>query len=290
MNNYTDEYVDLLEKLKSHVKHYVGRMIVIKYGGNAMTDETLKAGFAQDVVALKQLGLQPVVVHGGGPQINHWLDRIGKEGHFIQGMRVTDTETMSVVEMVLCGQVGKEIASLINLHGGKALGISGRDGHFIRAKKLFLDDGQGKPVDIGQVGEVEVLDSMLLKTLAAGDMIPVVAPIGAGEHGEAYNINADLVAGKVAESLNAERLMLLTNTPGVLDKDGNLIPHLNRSRIDTLAADGTIHGGMLPKLRGALDAANHGVGAVQIIDGRVPHALLRAFLPDGGAGTLITVA
>ena len=284
------DYSELFSAVKPHTANYAGRTIVIKYGGNAMTDDELKAGFAQDVVALKQLGMQPIVVHGGGPQINHWLERIGKEGYFIQGMRVTDAETMSVAEMVLCGQVGKEIASLISLHGGKALSISGRDGHFIRTRKLFLDDEHGKQVDIGQVGEIEVLDTMLLKTLAAGDMIPVIAPIGAGEHGEAYNINADLVAGKVAESLGAERLMLLTNTPGVLDGQGELIEHLTHARIDALAADGVIHGGMLPKLQGALDAAANGVGAVQIIDGRVPHALLRAFLPGGGAGTLISVA
>ena len=282
------DYSELFDAVKPHTARYAGQTIVIKYGGNAMTDDALKTGFAQDVVALKQLGMQPIVVHGGGPQINQWLERIGKEGYFIQGMRVTDAETMSVAEMVLCGQVGKEIASLISLHGGKALSISGRDGHFIRARKLFLDDEQGKQVDIGQVGEVEVLDSMLLKTLAAGDMIPVIAPIGAGEHGEAYNINADLVAGKVAESLRAERLMLLTNTPGVLDGEGVLIESLNRASIEQLAADGVIHGGMLPKLQGALTAADNGVGAVQIIDGRVLHALLRAFLPGGGAGTLIS--
>lgn len=282
------DYSELFDAVKPHTARYAGQTIVIKYGGNAMTDDALKTGFAQDVVALKQLGMQPIVVHGGGPQINQWLERIGKEGYFIQGMRVTDAETMSVAEMVLCGQVGKEIASLISLHGGKALSISGRDGHFIRARKLFLDDEQGKQVDIGQVGEVEVLDSMLLKTLAAGDMIPVIAPIGAGEHGEAYNINADLVAGKVAESLRAERLMLLTNTPGVLDGEGVLIESLNRASIEQLAVDGVIHGGMLPKLQGALTAADNGVGAVQIIDGRVLHALLRAFLPGGGAGTLIS--
>lgn len=282
------DYSELFDAVKPHIARFVGQTIVIKYGGNAMTDDALKTGFAQDIVALKQLGMQPIVVHGGGPQINQWLERIGKEGHFIQGMRVTDAETMSVAEMVLCGQVGKEIASLISLQGGKALSISGRDGHFIRARKLFLDDEHGKQVDIGQVGEVEVLDSMLLKTLAAGDMIPVIAPIGAGEHGEAYNINADLVAGKVAESLRAQRLMLLTNTPGVLDGAGALIESLNRASIEQLAADGVIYGGMLPKLRGALDAADNGVGAVQIIDGRVPHVLLRAFLPGGGAGTLIS--
>ena len=282
------DYSELFDAVKPHTARYAGQTIVIKYGGNAMTDDALKTGFAQDVVALKQLGMQPIVVHGGGPQINQWLERIGKEGYFIQGMRVTDAETMSVAEMVLCGQVGKEIASLISLHGGKALSISGRDGHFIRARKLFLDDEQGKQVEIGQVGEVEVLDSMLLKTLAAGDMIPVIAPIGAGEHGEAYNINADLVAGKVAESLRAERLMLLTNTPGVLDGEGVLIESLNRASIEQLAVDGVIHGGMLPKLQGALTAADNGVGAVQIIDGRVLHALLRAFLPGGGAGTLIS--
>jgi len=227
------------------------------------------------------------VVHGGGPQINELLEKVGKQGEFVQGMRVTDSETMDVVEMVLGGLVNKEIVSLINKHGGKAVGLTGKDGHFIRAKKLFLKSPDAGVIDIGQVGEIESIDPSLVSLLDSQDFIPVVAPIGVGLDGEAYNINADLVAGKLAETLKAEKLLLMTNTPGVLDKQGNLLTKLTAKRIDELFADGTISGGMLPKISSALDAAKSGVNAVHIIDGRVPHALLLEILTEAGVGTMI---
>nr|WP_269212394.1 acetylglutamate kinase [Chromobacterium vaccinii] len=270
-----------------YIRQFAGKTIVIKYGGNAMTDEALKEGFAKDVVLLKLVGMNPVVVHGGGPQINDLLARVGKQGEFIQGMRVTDAETMEVVEMVLGGLVNKEIVSLINKHGGKAVGLTGKDGHFIRARKLFLKTDGDEVVDIGQVGEIESIDPSLVSLLDSQDFIPVVAPIGVGIDGEAYNINADLVAGKLAETLKAEKLVLMTNTPGVLDKQGQLLTGLTAQRIDELFADGTISGGMLPKISSALDAAKNGVQAVHIIDGRVKHALLLEILTAAGVGTMI---
>jgi acetylglutamate kinase len=272
-----------------YIKRFFDKTIVIKYGGNAMTDEHLKECFAKDVVLLKLVGMNPVVVHGGGPQINEMLDKLGKKGEFIQGMRVTDAETMDVVEMVLGGQVNKEIVNLINRHGGKAVGLTGQDGNFIHAHKLMITDKDDatKFIDIGQVGEISAIDPSIINFLDSGDFIPVVAPIGVGADGETYNINADVVAGKLAEILNAEKLILLTNTPGVLDKNGELLTGLTPRQIDDMVADGTLSGGMLPKISSALDAARSGVKAVHIIDGRVEHALLLEVLTDEGVGTLI---
>ena len=272
-----------------YIKRFFDKTIVIKYGGNAMTDDHLKECFAQDVVLLKLVGMNPVVVHGGGPQINEMLDKLGKKGEFIQGMRVTDAETMDVVEMVLGGQVNKEIVNLINRHGGKAVGLTGQDGNFIHAHKLLMEDmnDPSKMIDVGQVGEISTIDPSIINFLDKGDFIPVVAPIGVGIDGETYNINADVVAGKLAEILGAEKLILLTNTPGVLDKNGELLTGLTPKQIDDLVADGTLSGGMLPKISSALDAARSGVKAVHIIDGRVEHALLLEVLTDEGVGTLI---
>jgi acetylglutamate kinase len=272
-----------------YIKRFFDKTIVIKYGGNAMTDEHLKECFAQDVVLLKLVGMNPVVVHGGGPQINEMLDKLGKKGEFIQGMRVTDAETMSVVEMVLGGQVNKEIVNLINRHGGKAVGLTGQDGNFIHAHKLLMEDlnDPQKMIDMGLVGEISAIDPSIINFLDGGDFIPVVAPIGVGKDGESYNINADVVAGKLAEILGAEKLIMLTNTPGVLDKNGELLTGLTPKQIDDLVADGTLSGGMLPKIGSALDAARSGVKTVHIIDGRVEHALLLEVLTDEGVGTLI---
>ena len=272
-----------------YIKKFFDKTIVIKYGGNAMTDAHLKHCFAQDVVLLKLVGMNPVVVHGGGPQINEMLDRLGKKGEFIQGMRVTDAETMDVVEMVLGGQVNKEIVNLINQHGGKAVGLTGQDGNFIHAHKLLMEDlnDPTKMIDVGQVGEITAIDPSIINFLDSGDFIPVVAPIGVGEDGDTFNINADVVAGKLAEILGAEKLILLTNTPGVLDKTGNLLTGLTPKQIDDLVADGTLSGGMLPKIGSALDAARSGVKSVHIIDGRVEHALLLEVLTKEGVGTLI---
>ena len=254
-----------------------------------MTEERLKKGFAQDVVLLKLVGLNPVIVHGGGPQINDLLKRVGKEGVFVQGMRVTDAETMDIVEMVLGGLVNKEIVSLINQNGGKAVGLTGQDGGFIRARKMLVrsrENGE-ELIDIGQVGEVVGIEPALVSLLDTQDFIPVVAPIGVGNDGEAYNINADLVAGKLAETLKAEKLILLTNTTGVLDKDGNLLTGLKAAQVDALIADGTISGGMIPKISTALEAVKNGVKTSHIIDGRVEHALLLEILTNQGVGTLI---
>ena len=272
-----------------YIKRFHGKTIVVKYGGNAMTDPALQKSFAHDVVLLKLVGMNPVVVHGGGPQIEALLKRIGKTGEFVQGMRVTDAETMDVVEMVLGGAVNKDIVTLINQAGGKAVGLTGQDGGFIRAKKLMLQD-KDRPkqmLDIGQVGEIDSIDPQVISVLEAGGFIPVVAPIGVGANGESFNINADLVAGKLAEILKAEKLVLLTNTPGVLDKEGKLLTGLTAKQIDALFADGTLSGGMLPKISSALDAARSGVKSVHIIDGRVEHALLLEILTDQGVGTLI---
>jgi acetylglutamate kinase len=272
-----------------YIQRFWDKTVVIKYGGNAMTDPTLQAAFARDVVLLKLVGLNPVVVHGGGPQIEDLLMRVGKKGEFIQGMRVTDEETMDVVEMVLGGQVNKDIVNLINLAGGKAVGLTGVDGRFIRAKKLMMEskDKPGDVIDIGQVGEITQIDPSLIAFLDSGDFIPVIAPIGVGENGETYNINADVVAGKLAEVLKAEKLVLLTNTPGVLDKDGNLLTGLTPKKIDELVADGTLSGGMLPKIGSALEAVRNGVASSHIIDGRVEHALLLEVLTNEGVGTMI---
>lgn len=279
----------ILAEALPYIKRFFDKTIVIKYGGNAMTDPKLKDGFASDVVLLKLVGMNPVVVHGGGPQIDDLLKRVGKKGEFIQGMRVTDEETMDIVEMVLGGQVNKEIVNLINQHGGKAVGLTGQDGSFIRAKKLLManKDKPEETIDIGQVGEITYVDPSLIAFLDTGDFIPVIAPIGVGPDGESYNINADNVAGKLAEILKAEKLVLLTNTPGVLDKDGKLLTGLTPKQIDELVADGTLSGGMIPKIASALDAARSGVRAVHIIDGRVEHALLLEILTDQGVGTLI---
>jgi acetylglutamate kinase len=278
----------VLSEALPYIQRFFDKTIVIKYGGNAMTDPALQEGFARDVVLLKLVGMNPVVVHGGGPQINEMLKRVGKQGTFIQGMRVTDEETMDVVEMVL-GKVNKDIVNLINRHGGKAVGLTGQDGSFIRAKKLMIESDMksGDMIDIGLVGDINKIDPSIISFLDSGDFIPVIAPIGVGPDGETLNINADVVAGKLAEVLNAEKLVLLTNTPGVLDKDGTLLTGLTPLQIDAMVADGTLSGGMLPKISSALDAARSGVRSVHIIDGRVQHALLLEILTDEGVGTLI---
>ena len=280
---------EVLAEALPYIRRFHGKTIVVKYGGNAMTDDKLKQSFARDVVLLKLVGLNPVVVHGGGPQIEQLLQKIGKKGEFVQGMRVTDAETMDIVEMVLAGQVNKEIVELINHAGGKAVGLTGQDGGLIRARKLLLAsrDNPSEQIDIGQVGEVEAIDPDVIRTLTANGFIPVIAPIGSGEKGETYNINADVVAGKVAEVLKAEKLMLLTNTPGVLDKSGKLLTGLTAKEVDALFADGTISGGMLPKISSALEAAKAGVNSVHIVDGRVDHALLLEVLTSEGVGTMI---
>jgi len=279
----------ILGEALPYIQRFFDKTIVIKYGGNAMTEPALKDGFARDVVLLKLVGMNPVVVHGGGPQIEDLLKRVGKQGQFIQGMRVTDEETMDIVEMVLGGQVNKEIVALINQHGGKAVGLTGQDGNFIRAKKLLLPnkDNPEELIDIGSVGEITAIDPTLIAFLDSGDFIPVIAPIGVGPRGETYNINADVVAGKIAEVLGAEKLVLLTNTPGVLNKAGELLTGITPKDIDAMFADGTLSGGMLPKIGSALDAARSGVKSVHIIDGRVEHALLLEILTDEGVGTLI---
>lgn len=279
----------ILGEALPYIKRFYDKTIVIKYGGNAMTDPKLKDCFARDVVLLKLVGMNPVVVHGGGPQIDDLLKRVGKQGTFIQGMRVTDEETMDIVEMVLGGQVNKEIVNLLNRHGGKAVGLTGQDGNFIRAKKLLMPnkDNPEELIDIGQVGEITSIDPSIISFLDSGDFIPVIAPIGVGPDGDTFNINADVVAGKVAEILGAEKLVLLTNTPGVLDKEGKLLTGITPKDIDGMVADGTLSGGMLPKIGSALDAARSGVRSVHIIDGRVEHALLLEILTDEGVGTLI---
>ncbi len=279
----------VLAEALPYIKRFHGKTIVVKYGGNAMTDDHLKQCFARDVVLLKLVGFNIVVVHGGGPQIENLLARVGKKGEFVQGMRVTDAETMDLVEMVLGGQVNKEIVNLINQHGGKAVGLTGKDGNFIRARKLMLEnrDIPGDLIDIGQVGDILQIDPSLIALLDTGAFIPVIAPIGVGKGGETYNINADVVAGKIAEVLKAEKLVLLTNTPGVLDQKGELITGITPKQIDDMVADGTLSGGMLPKIGSALDAARNGVKGVHIIDGRVEHALLLEILTDHGVGTMI---
>jgi len=286
-NAQAAEKARTLAEALPYIKRFHGRTIVVKFGGNAMTDGVLKADFARDVVLLKLVGMNPVVVHGGGPQIESVLARLGMKGKFVQGMRVTDAETMDVVEMVLGGQVNKEVVELINQAGGKAVGLTGQDGAFIRAKKMLLPSKDNGTIDLGQVGEIESIDPAVILTLEQGGFIPVVAPIGTGADGTTYNINADLVAGKLAEILHAEKLIVLTNTPGVLDKDGKLLTGLTPRRIDDLVSKGVISGGMLPKIASVLDAARAGVKSCHIIDGRVPHALLLEVLTEAGVGTLI---
>ncbi len=286
-NPQAAEKARILAEALPYIRRFSGKTIVVKYGGNAMTDDALKADFAHDVALLKVVGMNPVVVHGGGPQIEEMLARIGKKGEFVQGMRVTDRETMDIVEMVLGGQVNKEVVELINQSGGKAVGLTGQDGAFIRAKKMLIPSKESGHVDLGQVGEIESIDPLVIGALEQGGFIPVVAPIGTGADGTTYNINADLVAGKLAEILSAEKLVVLTNTPGVLDKKGALLTGLTPRKIDDLVAKGVISGGMLPKIGSALDAARNGVKSVHIIDGRVPHALLLEVLTDRGVGTLI---
>ena len=281
----------VLNEALPYIQRFQDKTIVIKYGGNAMVDEKLKEGFARDVVLMKLVGMNPVVVHGGGPQISSLLERIGKKSEFIQGMRVTDRETMDVVEMVLGGSVNKEIVSLINGHGGKAVGLSGKDGGLIRARRLTITKGpnvtSSEIIDLGHVGEVEAIDPQLVSVLDERDFIPVIAPIGVGQDGQTYNINADTVAGKLAITLGAEKLILLTNTEGVLDPAGRVLTGLTSAQIQGLIDDGTISGGMLPKIRCALDAVASGVRTAHIIDGRVPHAVLLEILTDEGVGTLI---
>ncbi|MBY0455040.1 MAG: acetylglutamate kinase [Burkholderiaceae bacterium] len=280
---------DILAQALPYIRKFHSKTMVIKYGGNAMTDPALQKAFAEDVVLLKLVGINPVVVHGGGPQIELALKRLGKTGEFIQGMRVTDAETMEVVEWVLAGEVQQDIVGLINQAGGKAVGLTGRDGGMIRAQKLRLLDQSdpSKEHDVGQVGDIVAIDSSVVKALQDDAFIPVVSPIGFGEHNESYNINADVVAARLAIELQAEKLLMLTNIPGVLDKQGQLLTELTMQRIDALVADGTISGGMLPKIAGALDAAKAGVHAVHIIDGRVPHAMLLEILTEQAYGTMI---
>jgi len=281
----------LIEALP-YIRRFSGKTVVIKYGGNAMVEQRLKEGFARDVVLMKLVGVNPVVVHGGGPQIGALLERLGKASEFVQGMRVTDSETMDVVEMVLGGLVNKEIVNLINRHGGAAVGLTGKDGDLIHARKLVLrrdapELTAPEIIDLGHVGEVESIDASIVNMLVGGDFIPVIAPIGVGKDGFSYNINADLVAGKVAEVLCAEKLILLTNTAGLLDEAGTLIKDLDVRRVNTLIADGVIKGGMLPKVRCALEAVQAGVRAAHILDGRVEHAVMLDLFTDEGVGTLI---
>lgn len=290
--NTAHQIADVLIEALPYIQRFKGKTIVVKFGGNAMIDEELKHSFARDIVLMKLVGLNPIVIHGGGPQIGELLVKLGKTSDFVDGMRVTDSETMDVVEMVLGGLVNKEIVNLINRHGGKAVGLTGKDGDFIRAKKISLkksalDDDASEIIDLGHVGEVSSIDPAVVDMLGRSDFIPVIAPIGVGEDGRSYNINADLVAGKVAEILKAEKLILLTNTAGILDKEGSLLTGLSVQDIDNFIADGTISGGMIPKTRCATDALKGGVSSVHIIDGRVAHAVLLELFTDQGVGTLL---
>ena len=283
---------EVLTEALPYIKRFRGKLIVIKYGGNAMSDETLKAGFARDVVLMKLVGMNPIVVHGGGPQIGKTLDKLGKKTEFVEGMRVTDSETMDIVEMVLGGIVNKEIVNLISRFGGNAVGLSGKDGKLIRAKKMIVKKNSPEfdapeIIDLGHVGDVHSINKSVIETLIKGDFIPVVAPVGEDESGQSYNINADLVAGKIAEALTAEKLIMLTNTKGLLDKEGEVLTGISVEEVDSLIKKGVIHGGMLPKIRSALDAVHAGVQTSHIIDGRVKHAVLLEILTDEGVGTLI---
>ena len=284
--------VKVLTEALPYIQRFNGKTMVIKYGGNAMVDDQLKNGFARDVVLMKSVGMNPVVVHGGGPQIGDLLSRMGKESKFIEGMRVTDSETMDIVEMVLGGQVNKEIVNLINRNGGSAVGLTGKDGDLIHAKRLLFkraDPEMEAPeiIDIGHVGEVESIDTSVVDMLVQGNFIPVIAPIGVGRDGQSYNINADLVAGKMAEILVAEKLIMLTNAAGLLNGDGDVLTGLSIADVNKLINSGVIHSGMLPKIHAALDAVNSGVKAAHIIDGRVEHAVLLEVFTDQGVGTLI---
>lgn len=286
------QFAEVLGEALPYIQQFAGKTVVIKYGGNAMTEPELKQGFARDIVLLKQIGINPVVVHGGGPQIGELLARVGKETEFVNGMRVTDADTMDIVEMVLGGQVNKEIVNLINQHGGRAVGLTGKDGDLIRARKLSQHDDEeathgSEIIDLGHVGEVESVDASVVEMLDQSHFIPVIAPIGVGKDGKSYNINADLVAGKVAEVLQAEKLLLLTNTAGVLDGEGQLLTGLKAADVEALIMDGTIYGGMLPKIHCALDAVKAGVKTAHIVDGRVPHAVMLELFTDAGVGTLI---
>ena len=289
-NNPTD-IANVLAEALPYIQHFHGRTIVIKYGGNAMVDEELKRDFARDVVLMKLVGMNPVVVHGGGPQIGNLLERIGKKSEFVDGLRVTDRETIDVVEMVLGGLVNKSIVALINAQGGRAVGLSGKDGGMIQARKLLLrqsqSDNEGEVIDIGQVGEIEQINPEVVDTLDQANFIPVIAPIGAGADGAAYNINADTVAGSLAVTLKAEKLILLTNTPGVLNSDDQLLERLSETEAQDLIRQGVISGGMLPKVQCALEAVAGGVRTATISDGRVPHATLLETVTDRGVGTQI---
>ncbi len=291
--NTAHQIAHVLIEALPYIQKFKGKTVVIKFGGNAMIDDSLKHSFARDIVLMKLVGINPIVVHGGGPQIGNVLNKLGKTSEFIDGMRVTDSETMDVVEMVLGGLVNKEIVNLINMHGGKAVGLTGKDGNFIHARKINMTkagatiDHAPEIIDLGHVGEVSSIDPSVVEMLGNSDFIPVIAPIGVGEDGHSYNINADLVAGKVAEVLKAEKLMLLTNIPGILDKQGQLLTGLTLSDIDNLIADGTIYGGMIPNPRCATDALKGGVASVHIIDGRVDHAVLLELFTDQGVGTLL---
>ncbi|WP_339801117.1 acetylglutamate kinase [uncultured Marinobacter sp.] len=288
------QVADVLSKALPYIQRFTGKTVVIKYGGNAMENEDLKSSFARDMVMMKLVGINPIIVHGGGPQIGELLNRLNIKSHFVNGMRVTDSQTMDVVEMVLGGQVNKEIVSLINAHGGTAVGLTGKDANLIRARKLEVfaeqSDELARPeiIDIGHVGEVSSVNVKVIEMLTNSDVIPVIAPIGVGADGTSYNINADLVAGKVAEAMNAEKLILLTNVSGLKSKDDKVLTGLTAAQVNSLIADGTIHGGMLPKIRCALSAVENGVKTAHIIDGRVAHATLLEIFTDEGVGTLIS--
>ena len=282
------DIANVLTEALPYIQRFVGKTIVVKYGGHAMGDPELAEGVAQDIALMKLVGMNPVGGHGGGPQIGLLLEKLGIHSEFISGMRVTDAATMEVVEMVLGGAVNKTVVSLLNQAGGKAIGITGKDGDLIRAKKMAMKDADGKELDIGFVGEVEHVNREVIDALVHSDFIPVIAPVGVGADGQSYNINADLVAGKVAEALSAEKLMLLTNVAGLQDKAGKVLTGLTTVQVDSLIADGTIYGGMLPKIQCALDAVKHGVTSAHIIDGRVEHAVLLEIFTDHGVGTLIT--
>ena len=291
--NAAKNIASVLTEALPYIQRFTGKTFVVKYGGNAMTDENLKNSFARDIVLMKLVGMHPIVVHGGGPQIGTLLKKLDIESNFVEGMRVTDSATMDVVEMVLGGLVNKEIVSLLNRNGGKAIGITGKDGDFIRARKMKVSrqsPGMEAPeiIDIGHVGEVASINTAVIDMMTRSDFIPVIAPIGADESGQSYNINADIVAGKVAQLVGAEKLILLTNISGVQDKDGKVLTGLTTEQVKGLIDDGTIHGGMLPKINCALDAVNSGVTSAQIIDGRIPHAVLLEVFTDEGIGTQIT--
>lgn len=292
-NNEANAIAKVLTEALPYIQRFTHKTIVVKFGGNAMIDEALQNSFARDIVLMKAVGMNPIVVHGGGPQIGELLGKLNIESHFVDGMRVTDGATMDVVEMVLGGSVNKQIVNLINSNGGHAIGVTGKDGRLIRAQKLEVSHQTPEMkapeiIDIGHVGEVASIDRSVIDLLVQGDFIPVIAPIGVGSDGSSYNINADLVAGKIAEVMQAEKLMLLTNVSGLQDKSGEVLTGLSTERVDELIADGTIYGGMLPKIQCALDAVKSGVASAHIIDGRVPHAVLLEIFTDAGVGTLIT--